>query len=394
VAASALASYGYSLRPGIEPEVSFVLIWTLAFAVASAVVSRVIYGLQRQVLEARQLGQYVLEDKLGKGGMGVVYRAQHAMLRRQTAVKLLSPEHVGVESLARFEREVRLTARLSHPNTVTIYDYGRTPDGTFYYAMELLDGADLEEIIEADQPMPAARVVHVLSCVAGALAEAHEAGLIHRDIKPANIILCHQGGVFDVPKVVDFGLVKHVSREATPDRAEEVLKTKANVILGTPHYIAPEGIQTPEAVDARSDIYALGAVGYFLLTGQTVFDGNSVIELCVKHLTESPVPPSRRCGRDIPAALEQVILDCLEKAPEQRPQSSDELLERLRDLNIPPWTARSARAWWQLHGAALRDRRSMRPGLSASVRTMAVNHERRTGASGIAGALDRERPGE
>ncbi|GMV14405.1 MAG: hypothetical protein AMXMBFR56_26290 [Polyangiaceae bacterium] len=373
VVASLIVTYGYWHRGAeAQPEPGFVFAWTIAFALASAAVSRVIYGLQRQVQEARQLGQYVLEDKLGEGGMGAVYRAHHAMLRRDTAVKLLLPERAGTESLVRFEREVRQTARLSHPNTVTIFDYGRTPDGTFYYAMELLDGADLGEIVEVGGPMPAERVVNVLSCVAGALAEAHDIGLIHRDIKPANIILCQQGGAPDVPKIVDFGLVKQI------DAGGDVLQTKADTLLGTPLYMSPESIRNPEAVDGRSDIYALGAVGYYMLTGHHVFEGTAVVDVCLKHLDAVPTPPSERLGQPVPAALEQLLLQCLAKDPAERPQTALELQERLRDTGLPPWDAKRAREWWSTHGATLRSRRAAAEPLSGSDRTLAVDYGQRS----------------
>ncbi len=234
--------------------------WLLTVAVCT-VTSRVLYGLRREVREARQLGQYLLEEKLGEGGMGVVYRARHAMLRRPTAVKLLPADKSSESTIARFEREVRLTARLAHPNTVTVYDYGRTPEGVFYYAMELLEGANLREVVDVEGPLPPARVLHVLEQVAASLVEAHGIGLIHRDIKPANILLCEIAGAPDVAKVVDFGLVKEV------ERGGDASLTTAGTLTGTPLYMAPEAITAPETLDARSDLYALGAVGYFLLVG-------------------------------------------------------------------------------------------------------------------------------
>jgi eukaryotic-like serine/threonine-protein kinase len=369
VAAAAIVTAGYAQRgKTVQPPADFVLIWTLAFSFASAAVSRSIYGLQKQVQLAKQLGQYVLEDKLGEGGMGVVYRARHAMLRRDTAVKLLLPERAGSENLARFEREVRQTARLTHPNTVTIFDYGRTPDGTLYYAMELLDGANLDDIVAVGGPLVPARVVHVLSLVAGALAEAHDAGLIHRDIKPANIILCRQGGVADVPKVLDFGLVKQLGGAA------DLAQTKADSILGTPLYLSPEAITSAADVDAKSDLYALGAVGYYLLTGEHVFEGATVVEICVKHIEATPVPPSERVSSKIPPELDRVILDCLAKDPGRRPQSALELQERLRNTGVAEWTPREARAWWQEHETALLARRDKTEEERGSARTLAVDH--------------------
>jgi eukaryotic-like serine/threonine-protein kinase len=269
----------------------------------------------------------------------------------------------------RCRRKAR-TARLSHPNTVTVFDFGRTPDGTFYYAMELLDGASLDEVVAVGGPLPSERAVHVLACVAGALAEAHEIGLIHRDIKPANIILCRQGGVHDVPKVVDFGLVKEL------DARSDGLETKANAILGTPLYMSPESITSPDTVDGRSDIYALGAVGYYLLTGQHVFEAESIVEVCVKHMGEAPVPPSARLGAAIPAEVERIVLDCLQKDPTLRPQSGAELAQRLRDTGAA-WDARKAREWWAQHGSAVQARRAASEPVTGSERTLAVDYESR-----------------
>jgi serine/threonine-protein kinase len=229
------------------------VIWGFAI-ITCTVISWVIYSLRAEVREARRLGQYVLERKLGEGGMGEVYRARHGMMRRPTAIKLLRGDRAGEIDLGRFEREVQLTARLTHPNTITIFDYGRTHDGVFYYAMELLDGATLQRIVAVDGPQPPGRVVRILGMVCGALTEAHAIGLIHRDIKPANIMLCSQGGEHDVVKLLDFGLVK----EFEVDR--DVKLTAASIVVGTPQYMAPESIVDPDSVDARTDIYALGAV--------------------------------------------------------------------------------------------------------------------------------------
>jgi eukaryotic-like serine/threonine-protein kinase len=267
-------------------------------------------------------------------------------------VKLLPAEKAGEQSVARFEREVQLTARLSHPNTVTIYDFGRTPDGVFYYAMELLDGAPLDALVELEGPLPPERVLHVLDGVAGALMEAHEAGLVHRDVKPANIVLCRQGGAFDVPKVVDFGLVKDLS-------AGGVGLTGASTITGTPLYMAPEVITAPDAYDARSDLYALGAVAYFLTTGTHVFPGRTLIEVCSHHLHTKPEPPSARLGRPVPADLEALILACLEKEPGRRPQTAAALQERVRACrDFGGWTRERARRWWQERGPELRNGRA------------------------------------
>jgi hypothetical protein len=258
-------------------------LWWAASLIITTATSKVIYGLREEVRDARRLGQYTLIEKLGEGGMGAVYRARHAMLRRPTAIKLLPPERFGPEAVARFEREVQLTARLTHPNTIRIFDYGRTPDGIFYYAMEYLEGATLAEVVEHGGPMPAGRVIHVLDQAAGALTEAHGIGLIHRDIKPHNIFLTEQGGVPDVAKVLDFGLVKQVAEAGGADSTLPAL-SHAGSFTGTPLYSAPEAITTPDAVDARTDLYSLGAVGYFLITGKDVFTGRTVLEVCGHHL--------------------------------------------------------------------------------------------------------------
>jgi serine/threonine-protein kinase len=331
--------------------------WSMTTALATAT-SAVIYGLRRDVKEARQLGQYTLEEKLGEGGMGVVYRAHHAMLQRPTAVKLLPAEKAGEQSIARFEREVRLAARLSHPNTVTIFDFGRTPEGVFYYAMELLDGAALDLVVDEGGAMPPERVLHVLDGVAGALTEAHEAGLVHRDVKPANIILCRQGGFFDVPKVVDFGLVKDLA-------AGGVALTATATLTGTPLYMAPEAITSPGALDARVDLYALGAVAYFLATGTHVFPGRTFIEVCSHHLHRPPEAPSTRLGRALPPDLERLILDCLEKDASRRPPTATELQERVRACrDYGAWSRERARRWWEEHGEGVRHRRTEMPTLT------------------------------
>jgi serine/threonine-protein kinase len=349
---------------------SFLVWWTMTTVVCVAI-TRVIYGLRREVRRARQLGQYTLEEKLGEGGMGTVYRARHAMMRRPTAVKLLPPERAGEANLARFEREVQLTAQLTHPNTITIFDYGRTPDGVFYYAMELLDGATLDDVVRLDGAQPPGRVLKVLAEVASALEEAHGVDFIHRDIKPANIILCRQGGKPDVAKLVDFGLVKDLAG------ADGVELTSTEAITGTPLYLSPEALNAPEKVDARSDIYALGAVGYFLLTGEHVFTGHTLVEVCGHHLHSEPEPPSQRLGRSVPADLEAVLLSCLAKDASDRPQSASELLERVHScLSWGEWSDGKARAWWRENDERLLDLHREEVG-SAHSMSVAIDLDRR-----------------
>ncbi len=314
--------------------------------ITCTVLSRVIYGLRVEVREARRLGQYVLEQKIGEGGMGEVYRARHGMMRRPSALKLMRADNVAASSLLRFEREVQLTSRLTHPNTITIFDYGRTHDGVFYYAMELLDGATLQRIVAVDGAQAPGRVMRILTMACGALAEAHASGLIHRDIKPANIMLCMQGGERDVVKLLDFGLVKELAVGG------DASLTGANTLTGTPQYMAPESILAPDSADARTDIYALGAVAYYLLAGSEVFDGKSIVEICSQHLHQNPEPLSAR-GVAVPPELEAVVLACLEKEPDRRPQSAAELRRRLDACIVVPWNAESAEVWWNSHKAEL-----------------------------------------
>jgi serine/threonine-protein kinase len=279
------------------------------------------------------------------------------MLRRGTAVKLLPPEKAGEQAVARFEREVQLTARLTHPNTVTVFDYGRTPEGVFYYAMELLDGASLEDVVALDGAQPPGRVIHILQQVAGALSEAHSINLIHRDVKPANIFLCEQGGEPDVPKVLDFGLVKEVSEGGG------VGLTQADAITGTPLYMSPESIRAPGSMDGRSDLYALGAVGYYLLTGDHVFKGDTLVEVCGHHLHTTPQAPSERLGSTVPEDLEVLLLECLEKEPSKRPETAAALRRRLQRCRASgEWDGERARRWWRDNSAGIRKRRAAQAG--------------------------------
>jgi serine/threonine-protein kinase len=298
--------------------------------------------------------------------MGEVYRARHGMMRRPSAIKLMRANRASDAQIRRFEREVQLTARLTHPNTITIFDYGRTHDGVFYYAMELLGGANLQRIVAVGGPQSAGWVVRILAMACGALSEAHGIGLIHRDIKPANIMLCSQGGELDVVKLLDFGLVKELVVGA------EAELTGVSTLVGTPQYMAPESILAADGTDTRSDIYALGAVAYYLLAGVDVFDGKSVIELCIQHLHQSPLSFAER-GVEVPVELEAIVLACLDKRPELRPQSAAELRRRLEACSVPHWNGEHADAWWHQHQAKLVQEDLP---VAEDARTMRVNESR------------------
>jgi tRNA A-37 threonylcarbamoyl transferase component Bud32 len=330
--------------------ISAVVVVLMAYFLAQlADAKAAIADLRKEVQDAKCLGQYTLVEKLGQGGMGAVYRARHAMLRRPTAIKLVRADRADEATIARFEREVQLTATLSHPNTVVIYDYGRADDGTFYYAMELLDGADLGVVMSMTGPMPIGRVVHVVTQVAQALAEAHKKGLIHRDIKPPNVLLT-QAYVPDLVKVVDFGLVKEVARERLNQH-----ETMQAGFAGTPSYMSPEALSQPDSVDARSDVYSLGCLAYYLLTASPVFRGDSTIEVCGHHLHTTPTPMSIRASREVPQPLEELVLSCLAKKPEARP-ATDTLVAALRGFSAEPWgrwDEADAAAWWRTNGAAV-----------------------------------------
>jgi serine/threonine-protein kinase len=325
------------------------LVWGMMCIATTAMISFVIYGLHQRVREVMRFGQYTLQSKLGEGGMGVVYQARHALLRRPTAIKVLCSPMANDLALARFEREVQSTAKLSHPNIVSIFDFGRSADGVLYYAMEYVDGIDLERLVRRDGPQPEGRVRLILMQAADALAEAHDAGLIHRDVKPSNMILRRRSRGIEQVKLVDFGLVKETA-------GSDTMLSGLLSVHGTPLYMAPEAIKTPGAVDARTDLYALGAVGYYLLTGLPVFAGETVLEVCGRHVYETPVPPSKRVGQRFAPGLEDAILACLAKSAEARPRDAATLLDALRACDdCLPWSAADARRWWTERAPSIRD---------------------------------------
>jgi eukaryotic-like serine/threonine-protein kinase len=326
----------------------------LATLVAMATItSRTLYDLRRSVREANELGQYELEEKLGGGGMGEVWRARHRLLVRAAAIKLIRPELLAATRsdpdvvMRRFEREARATAALRSPHTVQLYDFGQAEDGTLFYVMELLSGIDLEQLVSRFGPVPAERAVHILKQVCHSLAEAHENGITHRDIKPANIVVSGVGTELDFAKVLDFGLVR-LSPEQAPDG--EMKLTKEGVLAGTPAYTAPEIALGDQTYDHRVDIYAVGCVGYWLLTGQLVFDSRTLMKMVVDHAQTAPPPPHTRTELPIPGDLEAVILSCLEKDPARRPPTAAALADRLSACALDgKWTRERAEAWWRLH---------------------------------------------
>jgi eukaryotic-like serine/threonine-protein kinase len=337
--AAALALEGGQDMPGAMYFVGYLLFSVAPILIATAG-SDILYGLRQKVTAAQQLGQYTLDKKIGEGGNGAVYLAHHILLRRPTAVKLMLPDRVGTDTLERFEREVQHMSQLTHPNTVAVYDYGHSPDGVFYYAMEYLGGGiDLDKLVRTYGPQPSGRVAHILAQVCGALHEAHGNHIIHRDIKPANIILCQRGGVADIAKVVDYGLVKEIAADTGQT---------AQIILGTPAYIAPEVLTDPSSVGPAVDIYAIGAVGYFLLTGRRVFEGTTTLDICIQHVTKAVVPPSQVTARFVPPELEAILMRCLAKAPTDRYASVRELRDALRSLPASrDWSDADARHWWR-----------------------------------------------
>ncbi len=343
IVAMALLDPAVAQTISADDYMQHILVMAVA-AVAAVFGIHLINALRREAFEAKQLGQYRLVRRLGEGAMGEVYLAEHRMLKRPCAVKLIRPSLAGdPHVLSRFEREVQMTARLSHWNTVEIYDYGRTEDGIFFYVMEHLSGLSLEELLRRHGPLPAERVVHLVRQVCQALREAHGIGLIHRDIKPGNIFVAEIGGVYDVAKVLDFGLVKPMAETPAAHLTQE------GTISGTPLFMSPEQARGLSDVDARSDIYSLGAVAYTLLAGRPPFDMPSPLDVIIAQARDEVAPVSR-FRSDVPADVEQVILRCLAKSPADRFQDADGLERALADCSVADqWTRACARRWWQEH---------------------------------------------
>lgn len=326
-------------------EQTLILLLTCGTAVTGVMT---INSLRKQAFEAKQLGQYRLKHKLGSGGMGEVYLAEHQMMKRPCAIKVIRPEKAGdPRTLARFEREVRSTAKLSHWNSIDIYDYGRTDDGTFYYAMEYLPGHNVGELVEQGGALPPARVLYLMDQVCRALTEAHGIGLVHRDIKPANLFCAYRGGEFDVAKLLDFGLAKPTIDGAS---TQDVALTAEGAITGSPLFMSPEQATGEHEADTRSDIYSLGCVLYYLLTGKSPFPYTQAVKVIIAHASED-VTPLREHNPALPIELEEIVLRCLEKDPEDRFQSAEELRAAFEEVPLDEaWTSERAAEWWNCNG--------------------------------------------
>jgi tRNA A-37 threonylcarbamoyl transferase component Bud32 len=338
---------------GLEVPPMSALVWTYLpnyiCAGLAVIPSHILSRLSRQVSRAREMGSYQLGDLIGQGGMGEVWHARHRLLARPAAIKLIKADRFSDEggsalrlALQRFRREAEAAASLRSPHTIQLYDFGLTADSRFYLVMEFLDGVDLESLVRRFGPQPPRRVIHLLRQACQSLAEAHAAGLVHRDIKPANLHLCHLGLEYDFVKVLDFGLVKHETGSASA----QTLMSGPGITAGTPAYMPPE-LLTGEPIDGRLDLYSLGCVGYFLLTGELVFEADSALRMIGQHLRAEPIPPSIRSGRAVPVELERIILECLAKEPAGRPAGAAELALRLSAVDLPPWTPEEAQAWWE-----------------------------------------------
>ena len=356
-------------------------------AILAIAPAQVRHRLGRHIREARAIGNYQLVERLSEGGMGEVWLARHRLLARSAAIKLIRPEVLSegtreeaAITLSRFEREAQATAALTSPHTIRLFDFGLTRDGAFYYVMELLEGCNLESLVRNFGPLPAARVMYLIGQVCRSLGEAHAMGLIHRDIKPANIYLCRMGLEYDFVKVLDFGIVKRERR----DEATTIVTSKSAAVAGTPGYIAPEAILGDVDTDRRVDVYALGCVAYFLLTGERVFGTDNTIKVLMKHVHEEPIPPSHRTELQISRGVDDFVLACLRKDPKRRPASAEELIHMASNCKtLDLWDQRAAQQWWEAHlphlATSLKTNTSERdassrcgPAEGASLRTSAV----------------------
>lgn len=346
-------------RPVLSPGVTFVLyLPNFIWALIATLPAKMFHQMGRQLKEARELGSYELVEQLGAGGMGTVWRARHRLLARDAAIKLVKHEALGdTESsaqsqLRRFEREAQATAQLQSQHSIRLFDFGVTDDGSFYYAMELLNGRDLESLIKEFGPLPPERAMYLLHQICHSLAEAHARGMVHRDIKPANIFVCRMGLEFDFVKVLDFGLVQ--TRRHDPSTALTETLATAQQLIGTPAYMAPEMILGRDDVDRRADVYAIGCVAFYLLTGTRVFQDGNQMQVLVDHVHSEPVPPSSRLGRLLPTEIDAFVIDCLRKNPDDRPADATELLTRITAYHLASqWSEAHARAWWQARLPAL-----------------------------------------
>jgi serine/threonine-protein kinase len=344
---------------GLDVPSYAVILWNYlpnyVCALIAVIPSKIMVRLGRHVQRARELGSYRLVELIGRGGMGEVWRATHRMLARPAAIKLIKPEILGAPGgaeagvlIERFRREAEAASGLQSPHTIRLYDFGETRAGTFYFVMELLDGLDLETLVRRFGPVPPARVIDLLRQTCHSLGEAHDRGLIHRDVKPANIYLCRLGREYDFMKVLDFGLVKYDEDQSIMD----TIKTNTEMTTGTPAYMAPE-MANGEPIDRRADLYALGCVAYWLLTGQLVFEADSPLRMLIQHIQASPVPPGIRSGQPIPPGLETLVMRCLAKKPGDRPASADEIVAELDRIPLDRrWTQADAREWWEANIAA------------------------------------------
>ena len=340
--------------PALDPGVFFLaMVMPYIFVIGAAyVASRIIYRLGQDVRHAQEMGSYRLEKRLGRGGMGEVWKATHRMLARPAAIKLIRSDAVGSDPTAieaatqRFEREAQATALLRSQHTVELYDFGTAEDGTLYYVMELLDGIDLDRLIRDVGPMEPSRVVYLLEQACSSLGEAHQRGLIHRDIKPANLYVCRQGLEHDVLKVLDFGLVR---RRTRIEGAPAVTMSQMGAVVGTPSFMAPEMALGSDDVDGRADLYALGCVAFWMLTGRTVFEGDSMGAMLMAHVKRDPDPPSQHAPYAISNALDRVVLRCLAKDPADRFATAQDLATALNEVGGPPWTSERAAGWWVEH---------------------------------------------